>query len=110
MIYLTYFRTAVIKDGREFMIKVMYFNGSYNRANNVSPKDIGQVGNAIIMASNEGSPYRGKPVDMARDAIRHINGQLSYYIGAFPVVLDSKSGTDNKGRVYTTEIVFQVVF
>lgn len=56
------------------MLIVNYLNGSYSRANNVSPKDIGQVCNAIIMASNEESPYRGKPVDMARDAIRHING------------------------------------
>ena len=110
MIYLTYFRTAVIKDGREFMIKVMYFNGSNNRANKISPRDFGQVGNAIIMASNEGWPYRGKPDDMSRDAICHINGQLGYEIGLFPVVLDSKSGIDDEGKVYTTEVIFQAVF
>lgn len=74
MIYLTYFCTTVIKDGREFMIKVMCFNGSYNRADKICPRNFGQVGDAIIMASNEEWPYRGKPDDMARDAICHING------------------------------------
>ena len=92
------------------MIKVLYFNGSYSRAYKVSPIDFGKVGNAIIMASNEGWPFRGKPEDMARDAICHINGQLGYEIGLFPVVLDSNGGIDIEGNAYTTEVVFQVVF
>lgn len=36
------------------MIKVLYFNGSFVRAEKGSSKDVEQVGNAIIMASNEG--------------------------------------------------------
>ena len=110
MMHLFYLCIIIIKDDTNNMIQVNYFNGSYSRANKVSPKDFGQVGNAIIMASNEGWPYQGKPDDMARDAVCHINGKLGFEIGAFPVVLDSKSGTDVEGKVYTTEVVFQAVF
>lgn len=92
------------------MIKIKFFNGSYSRANKVSPKDFGQVGNAIIMASNEGIPFRGKPEDMARDAICHINEGLGYEIGLFPIVLSCKEGTDVECRFYTTEVVFQAIF
>lgn len=91
------------------MIKVLYFSGSFVRADKVSSKDVGQVGNAIIMASNEGWPYRGKPEDMARDAICHINRQLGFEIGVFPVILSSKVIVDDQDKVYTSEIVFQTV-
>ena len=92
------------------MIKINYFNGSYSRANKVSPKDFGQVGKAIIMASNEGWPFPGEPNDMARDAICRVNQELGYKIGLFPVVLDSKGGIDVEGKAYTTEVIFQAVF
>ena len=49
------------------MFKVYYFNGSFVRADKESSKDVEQVGNAIIIASNEGWPYRGKPEDLAGD-------------------------------------------
>ncbi len=92
------------------MIKISYLNGSYNRANRISPIDFGQVGNAIIIASNDGWPYQGKPEDLARNALFHINRQLGYEIGLFPVVLSSNSRTNVEGMVYTTEVVFQTVF
>lgn len=76
MMHLFYLCIIIIKDDTNNMIQVNYFNGSYSRANKVSPKDFGQVGKAIIMASNEGWPYQGKPDDMARDAICHINPQF----------------------------------
>lgn len=91
------------------MIKISYLNGSYNRANKVDPENLGQVGNAIIMASNEGWPYRGKPEDMARDAICHINKQLGFEISVFPVILSSKTIVKDLDKFYTTEIVFQAV-
>ena len=91
------------------MIKVHYFNGSFVRADMESSKDVEQVGNAIIMASNEGWPYRGKPEDLAGDALGRINEQLGYEIGLFPVMLSSNGGLDKSGD-YTTEVVFQAVF
>ena len=92
------------------MIKELFFNGSFVRVEKDSSKDIEQMGNAIIMASNEGWSYRGKPEDMARDAIYHINGLLGYDIGLFPVLLSSKSGINDEGEEYTTEVIFQAVF
>ena len=91
------------------MIKALYFNGSFVRVEKVSSKDVEQVGNAIIMASNEGWPYRGKPDDMARDAIYHVIGQLGYEIGLFPVIKNSKFIMDVHNNVYTTEVIFQAV-
>ena len=91
------------------MIKINYINGSFVRTDKVSSKDVEQVGNAIIMTCNEGWPFRGKPEDLARDALRHINKQLGFEIGLFPVILRSNSGMDKNGE-YTTEIVFQAVF
>jgi hypothetical protein len=91
------------------MIKILFFNGSYNRTNRVSSKDL-QVGNTIIMASNEGRHFRGKPEDMARDAICHINEEIGYELGLFPVILSSKEETDVEGKFYTTKVVFQAIF
>ena len=53
MMHLFYLCIIIIKDDTNNMIQVNYFNGSYSRANKVSPKDFGQVGKAIIMASND---------------------------------------------------------
>lgn len=91
------------------MFKVHYFNGSFVRADKVSSKDVEQVGNAIIMASNEGWPFQGIPEELARDALGRINGQLGFDIGLLPVILSSSSETDRNGD-YTTEVVFQAVF
>lgn len=91
------------------MFKIHYFNGSFVRADKESSKDVEQVGNAIILASNEGWPFRGKPEDLARDALGRINDQLGFEIGLLPVVLCSNGGLDKKGD-YTTEVVFQAVF
>ncbi len=91
------------------MIKINYVNGSFLRANKEISKDVEQVGNAIIMASNEGWPFRGKPEDLARDALGRINDQLGYEIGLLPVILSSNGGMDKNGD-YTTEVVFQAVF
>ena len=80
------------------------------RAEEESSKDVEQVGNAIIMASNEGWPYRGKPEDMARDALDHVNEQLGYEIGLLPIVQNWKSESDEDGVFFTTEVIFQSVF
>ena len=89
------------------MKKIKFINGSYNRANKVCPEDFGHAGSAIITARNEGWPFRGKPEDMAKDAIYHINKQLGFEIGLFPVILSSKMIVEGQDKVYTTEIVFQ---
>lgn len=87
------------------MIRINYVNGSFDRVDKVSLKDVEQVGNAIIMASKEGWHYRGKPKDMARDATCHINKQLGFEIGVFFVILSNKVNAEG----YTSEIVFQAV-
>lgn len=91
------------------MIKVNYFNGSFVRVEKESSKDFEQVSNAIIMASNEGWPFRGNPENFARDALGHINEQIGFEMGSFPVILSSSGGSDKSGD-YTTEVVFQAVF
>lgn len=91
------------------MIKVLYFNGSFVRAEKGSSKDVEQVGNAIIMSSNEGCPFRGKPEDFAKDALGRVNEQLGFEIGYLSVILSSNGGLDKSGD-YTTEVVFQAVF
>lgn len=91
------------------MIKIKYTNGSYSRANKVSPIDFGQGRNTVIIASNEGwLPFRGKPEDMARDAIGHINEALGYEIGYFPVFSECFQGIDDLGFI-TSKVVFQAV-
>lgn len=100
---------VITKDDIFIMFKVHYFNGSFVRADKVSSKDVEQMGNAIIMASNEGLPFRGKPEDFAKDALGRINGQQGCEIGLFPVILNRDGGTDKNGD-YTTEVVFQAVF
>lgn len=91
------------------MIKIYYVNGSFARVEKKSSKDVEQVGNAIIMASNEGWPFRGKSEDFARDALGRINEQIGFEIGLLPVILNSNGGLDKSGD-YTTEVVFQAVF
>ena len=92
------------------MIKALYFNGSFYRAENLSPKEVGTGENAVIMAKNEGWPYRGKPEDMARDAIRHINDELGYEIGMIPVIIYPKQKIiDDQGNLGIEEVVFQVI-
>lgn len=90
------------------MTKVFYYNGSFVRAEKESSKDVEQVGNAIIMVNNNGRPFRGKPEDLARDALDHLGKNNPLYMGLFPVILDSQSGTDNYGH-YTNEVLFQAV-
>ena len=90
------------------MLNLLYFNGFFDEASLKSLNDFEQVRNAIIVAKCEGVPFRGKPVDMANNAIAHILKRTSSELGAFPVVLQSNSGTDGEGD-YTNEVVFQVV-
>lgn len=91
------------------MYKVYDFNGSFVIDDMENLKDAAQVGNAIIMVSNNGRPFRGKPKELAKDALGHINKQLGLEIGLFPVILRSSGGSDTSGD-YTTEVVFQAVF
>ena len=91
------------------MYKVYYFNGSFVIDDMENLKGAVQVGNAIIMVSNNGRPFRGKPEELAKDALGHINKQLGLEIGLFPVILRSSGGSDISGD-YTTEVVFQAVF
>ena len=92
------------------MFKINHFNGSFVRVEKESSKDVEQVGNAIIMASNEGWPFRGKPKDFAREALDRVNEQLGFEIGLLPVILSSNGVSDESGDYYTTEVVFQAVF
>ena len=70
--------------------------------------DAEQVRNAIIVAKNEGFPFRGKPEDMADDVLYHILDKKSLKMGFLPVIYDSKGGIDKCGD-YTTDVVFQAV-
>ena len=89
-------------------MKINYFNGSYIGADGLSSINVEQVRNAIIVASNEGFPFRGKPRDMADDALAHILNMPSSNIGVMPVIYESVGGIDKHGD-YTTDVVFQAV-
>lgn len=103
-----YLCIVVTKDDFIKMIKVLYCNGSFVRAEKESSKDVEQVGNVVITATNKGWPFRGMPEDLARDALDHLSKSNPSCTGLFPVILDSKSGTDNYGH-YTDEVLFQTV-
>ena len=90
-------------------MRVRYFNGSYIGADDLSSINVEQVRNAIVVASNEGYPFRGKPSDMADDVLAHILNSSSSNIGVIPVIYESVGGTDKHGD-YTTDVVFQAVY
>lgn len=87
---------------------IRYYNGFYNGAENESPKEIGQVKNAMIVVINVGFPYRGRPEDLAKDTLTHILNGVASDVDFFPVIFESNGGTDSQGE-YTTKVVFQAV-
>ena len=87
---------------------IKYINGFYCGADNESPKEIGQVKNAVITAVNTGYPFRGNAEDMAKNVISHIINEKNSDVGLFPVIIESYCGTDRHGE-YVTKVVFQVV-
>ena len=91
------------------MVNIIFVNGSFCRAENLSPKEVGLGENAIIMASNEGWPFRGEPEDMAKDAIRHINDEYGLELALIPVISISKQSIDDQGNLLTEEVIFQAI-
>ncbi len=87
-------------------MEITYINGFISEACLRGLKDFEQVRDAIIVAKCEGVPFRGSPMDMARDAIVHILKVLCSETGLFPVIIESFGGMDSKGN-YTTKVVFQ---
>ena len=83
------------------MITVNYVNGFCKGVDLEDLKSPKQVG-SIIMAKSIGFPFRGKPHEMAQDAINHFNGDL------VPIVIKSWGGCDKRGD-YTLKVVFQAV-
>lgn len=84
------------------MITVNYVNGFCKGVDLEDFRSLKQVGNSIIMANSIGFPFRGKPHEMAQDAISHIYGDF------VPIVIESWDGCDKRGD-YTTKVVFQAV-
>lgn len=91
------------------MIKITFLNGSFHRAENLSLKTVGPGENAVMMASNEGWPFRGKPEDMAKDAIRHINDEYGLEFALIPVIIGCKQSIDDQGNYITEEVIFQAI-
>jgi len=89
-------------------MSIKYFNGSYFGAEGSSPIDVEQVRNSIVVASNEGFPFRGKPWNMANDVLAHILNKSSFNMGFMPVIYESIGGIDKHGE-YTNNVVFQAV-
>lgn len=89
-------------------MRVKYINGSYIRAEGLSSIGVEQVRNAIVVASNDGYPFRGKPRDMADDVLAHILNKSFSNMGFMPVIYESCGGIDKYGD-YTTDVVFQAV-
>jgi hypothetical protein len=82
------------------MITVNYVNGLCRGVDWEDLKNPKQVDNSIIMATSVGLPFRGKPHEMAQDAISHIDWHL------VPVIVESWSGCDSQGD-YTMKVIFQ---
>lgn len=91
------------------MFKIYFVNGLFCSAENPSLKKVGLGENAIIMARNEGWPFRGKPEDMARDTIRHINDEHGMELALLPVIISCKQSIDDQGNYLTEEVVFQAI-
>ena len=89
-------------------MRVKYTNGSYIGAEGLCSIDVEQVRDAIVVASNDGIPFRGKPRDMADDVLAHILNKSSAKMGFMPVIYESGGGIDKYGA-YTTDVVFQAV-
>lgn len=100
---------TVTTKGDLLIMYINYVNGSFSRAENLSPKKLGLSENAIILARNEGWPFRGKPEDMAKDAIRHINDELGKDLAMFPVIICCKQFIDEQDNYFTEEVVFQAI-
>ena len=84
------------------MITVNYVNGFCKGVDLEGLRSPKQIGNSVIMANSIGFPFRGKPPEMAQDAISHVNGAF------VPIVIESWGGCDKRGE-YTTKVVFQAV-
>lgn len=84
------------------MVTVNYVNGFCKGVDLEDLRSLEQVGNSIIMANSIGFPFRGKPHEMAQDAISHVYGDF------VPIVIESRGGCDKRGD-YTTKVVFQAV-
>lgn len=84
------------------MITVNYVNGFCKGVDLEDLRSLKQVGNSIIMANSIGFPFRGKPHEMAQDAVSHVYGDF------VPIVIESWGGCDKRGD-YTTKVVFQAV-
>ena len=91
------------------MTIVTYLNGSFYRAENLSPKEVGPGENVLMMARNEGWPFRGEPKDMAREAIRHINAEHGLEFALIPVINFCKQSIDDQGILLTEEVIFQAI-
>lgn len=89
-------------------MRIKYLNGFYSGAECQGSIDDEQVRNAIVVASNEGFPFRGKAKDMADDVLAHILNKSTSNMGLMPVIYESIGGIDKYGD-YTTDIVFQAV-
>ena len=84
------------------MVTISYLNGFYEEADVKGLSNLEQVDNTIFEAKSEGLPFRGKTMEMASNALSHINSKF------FPVIIESWGGCDNRGD-YTTKVIFQVV-
>ena len=84
------------------MVTISFLNGFYKGADFKGLSNLEQVDNTIFEANSEGQPFRGKPLDMASDALSHINSKF------LPIIIESWGGCDNRGY-YTTKVVFQAV-
>ena len=85
-------------------MRVKYTNGSYIGAEGLCSIDVEQVRDAIVVASNEGFPFRGKPRDMADDVLAHILNKSSAKMGFMPVVYESV------GELTNTETTLLILY
>lgn len=84
------------------MYIVKYSDGFYCETVNKGSNDSELVRGAILKAECMGKPYRGTPLDFAKDALRHLSDTF------FPIIRESYGGCDSHGN-YTTEVIFQAV-
>lgn len=89
-------------------MRIKYINGSYIEVEGLNSIDTEQVRDAIVVASNEGFPFRGKPRAMADDVLFHILNMSPSCMSYMPVIYESSGGIDKCGH-YMTNVVFQTV-
>ena len=92
------------------MKNIEYVNGVFYKADKVSHNVFGIIDNDIFWVECIGYLYKGKPADLATDALKHLNYSLPYGKEIiFNIIVDSYEESKDTGY-FTKYVVFQGLY